>query len=88
MAVLGLILNVSGVDRDAALSLFGSLVDHVVGLKLGHTLEGQNLGDRRGKGGLAVVDVADGSNVNMGLSSLKFCLCHLDYPPLTSINLG
>ncbi|MPN06868.1 hypothetical protein SDC9_154125 [bioreactor metagenome] len=76
MAVLGLILNVSGVDRDAARSLFRSLVDRVIGLKLGLAGEGQVLGDGGGQSGLAVVHVADGADINVGLCSFKLLLGH------------
>ena len=78
---IGLILNVSGVDCDAALSLFGSLIDHVVGFELSLALQGQVLGDRSGGSGLAVVNVADGADVYVGLGTLKFSLSHLNSPP-------
>ena len=77
-AVIGLILDVRGVDRDAAGLLFGGLVDLVVsgevsGLGVG---EGENLRDRSGEGGLTMVDVADGTDVDMRLGSVKSLLCH------------
>ena len=81
MALVGLVLDVGGVDGDAALTLLRSLVDHIIGLELGLTLQGQILGDRRGQGGLAMVNVADGANVDMGLASFEFCLCHCVFPP-------
>ena len=34
---------------------------------------------RRSIDGLAVVNVADGADVNMGLGSFKLLLCHLKY---------
>jgi hypothetical protein len=75
-SVKGLILNVSGVDGDAALSLFRSLVDgRIVGV-ISAADHGQVLGDGRGQGGLAVVDVADGADIDMGLGSIEFLLCH------------
>ena len=77
VTLLGLILNVSGVDGDAAFLLFGSLIDAVISLELGLALQGQPLGDSGGQSGLAVVNVADGANVNMGLGSFKFLLSHL-----------
>ena len=38
----------------------------------------QNLGDSGGQSGLAVVDVADGANVDVGLGAVKHLLCHFD----------
>ena len=68
VTVLGLILNVSGVDRNAALSLFRRLIDVSRNrLILSLALESQNLGDRRGQRGLAMVNVADGTDVNVRL---------------------
>ena len=40
------------------------------------------LGDSSGSGGLAVVNVADGANVNVRLGSFKSLLCHLKFPPI------
>ena len=77
LTVIGLVLDVSGVDGDTTLTLLGSLIDgRVVGV-LSAALHRQILGDGSGQRGLAVVDVADGADVNMGLSSLKFLLSHL-----------
>ena len=79
-AVIGLVLDVSGVDRDAAGALLGSLVDLVVGGVLGGAFvcHVQNLGDSGGQSGLAVVDVADGANVDVGLGAVEYLLCHFD----------
>ena len=73
---VSLILNVSGVDGDAALLLLGSLVDAGVVLELSLALHSQILGDRGGQSGLAVVNVADGADVDMGLGTLEFLLSH------------
>ena len=80
VAGLGLILDVSGVDRDAAGLLFGGLVDLIVsgvggGIGVSHS---QNLGDGGGEGGLAMVDMTDGADIYMGLGSFKFLLRHLN----------
>jgi len=73
---IGLILDVGGVDGDAALALLGSLVDAgVVGI-VSLALESQPLGDSSGQSGLAVVNMANGADVNMGLGTLKFCFSH------------
>ena len=71
VTLVGLILHVGGVDGDAALALLGSLVDAGVVLVLSLALQSQILGDGGGQGGLAVVNVADGADVDMGLGALK-----------------
>ena len=76
VAGIGLIFHVSGIDGDAALLLLGGLIDGVISLELGLTLHSQILGDGGGQGGLAVVNVADGADVDMGLGTLKFSLSH------------
>ena len=78
VTILGLVLDVSDRDRDAALTLLGSLVDLVerrllVQLRV---LVVQHLGDRRGEGRLAVVDVSDGADVAVRLGPLELGLCH------------
>ena len=70
-----------GVDGNAALTLFRSLIDHVVIHEISAALFSENLGDSGGKGGFAVVNVADGANVNMRLVTLKLLFSHLDFPP-------
>ena len=75
----GLILNVSGVDGNSALSLFGSLVDVFKVDLLSKTEFGKGLGDGGGKGGLTVVNVADSTNVYVGFGSVKFFFCHWDF---------
>ena len=80
-AVVGLVLDVSGVDGDTTFTLFRSLIDgRIVGV-LSVAEESQVLGDGCGQRGLAMVDVADGTNVDMGLILNKMLFCHLDYPP-------
>ena len=81
VTVSGVILNVCGVDGNAALLLLRSLVDCVVCLILSIALESQNLGDCSGQSGLAMVNVADGANVNVRQRTVKFFLCHCGYPP-------
>ena len=72
----------SGVDGDAALLLFRSLIDLIILHNLSFAFQSENLGDCSGKGGLAVVDMADGANVNMRQVSYVLFLCHCCYPPL------
>ena len=76
VTLLGLILNVGRVDGNAALALFGSLIDGAVVGVLGLALHGEPLGDGSGQGGLTMVDVTDGADVYVGLSSLEFLLSH------------
>ena len=79
VTLLGLILDVRGVDRDAARLLFRRLVDLVVthGLRLAEG--GQHHRDGSGQGRFAVVNVADGANVNVRFCSFEFFLCHWDF---------
>ena len=77
VTLVGLVLNVSGVDRDTTSLLFGGLIDGSVVLELGLALQSQILGDSGGQSGLAVVNMADGADVNMGLGSFKLLLSHL-----------
>ena len=72
----GFVLDVSGVYRDASCFLFGRLIDFVVAHLLRKTFCRKGHGDSGGKGGFTMVDVTDGTDVNVGLSSVEFCLCH------------
>lgn len=74
-----LILDVRGRDGDATLALFGSLVDIVIAGEGRTAGFGENLGDRRGQRGLAMVDVTDGADVAVRLVPLKLSLSHF-YP--------
>ena len=76
VTLVGLILNVSGVDGDTTLSLLGGLVDACVVLEISLTLESQVLGDGSGQGGLTMVNVTDGTDVYVGLGSFKLLLGH------------
>ena len=71
---VGLILNVSGVDRDTTSALLGSLIDVGIIHEVCVALQCQILGDSGGQSGLAVVNVTDGADVNMLLRTVKFCL--------------
>ena len=76
VAVRGLVLDVSGRDRDAARLLFRRLVDLVVGGERRAAGLRQHLGDRRRQRRLAVVDVADRANVAVRLIAVEFLFCH------------
>ena len=80
VALVGLVLDVRGVDRDAALLFLRSLVDLVIGGVGRQTLFGQDLGDRRRQGGLAVIDVSDRADVQCGLVRLNFSLAMFTPP--------
>ena len=83
VTLVGLVLNVSGVDRDTTSTLLGSLIDVGVIHEVCVTLQGQNLGDGGSQSGLAMVNVADGADVNMRLRTVKFCLfSHWNILPL------
>src|SRR5699024_10494699 len=83
VTLLGVVLDVSGVDRDATSLLFGGLVDAGVIHEVRIALQGQNLGDGSRQSGLAVVNVTDGTNVDMLKRAVKFFLfSHWKFPPL------
>ena len=76
VAVVGFVLNVSGVDCDTALSLFGSLIDVCIVDECSLSLEAENLCDSSGQCCLTMVNVTDGTDVYVGLGSFEFLLCH------------
>src|SRR5690606_5523340 len=69
---------------DPALLLFGSVVDLLEAL----LVFGEGVGDRRGQGGLAVVDVTDGADVYVRLIALELLLGHALLGPFSSFSLG
>ena len=71
---VGLILNVSGVDRDTTSALLGSLIDVGIIHEVCVALQCQILGDSGGQSGLAVVNVTDGADVHMRLRTVELCL--------------
>ena len=78
VALVGLVLNVGDVDRDAALLFLRGIVDRIeVALLVEvRVLVVQNLRDGSGKRGLAVVNVTDGADVDVRLSTLELGLSH------------
>ena len=76
VTLFGLVLNVSGVYRDSSCFLFRSFIDFVILHLLSFALRRAVHRDSCGKSGLAVVNVADSTNVNVRLSSFKLCFCH------------
>ena len=79
VALLCLVLYVSGVDGDTTLLLFRSIVDLIERLDLvrvtGDSL-GENLGDSGSQSRLTVVNMADSTDVNVRLRSLESFFCH------------
>jgi hypothetical protein len=65
---VGFILDVGGVDRDAASLFFRRLVNFGVIRELGTSSVGKNLGDGSGKGSLPMINVALGC---AGISSYQ-----------------
>ena len=86
VTVRGLVLDVRGGDRDPAGLLLGSVVDRVERPHLGavSVLVVEHLGDGRGQRRLAMVDVTDGADVDMGLVALKLGLRHFGVAPSLS----
>ncbi len=80
VTLLGLILSVVGVDRDAAGFLFRSVVDLVVPLDRRMTQGREALGDGSSQCRLAMVNVTDGSDVDVRLVTLKFLFRHDNLP--------
>src|SRR5690606_10778332 len=78
VTLLGLVLDVRDVDRDAALLLFRRVVDLVERARLVELRVAlvQQLGDRRGQRRLAVVNVTDGADVDVRLAPLELRLRH------------
>ena len=76
VTICGLVLDVSGVDGDTTLLLFGSVVNLVERLDLGEALLCQNLGNSSGKSSLAVVNMADSADVYVGFVPFECFFCH------------
>jgi hypothetical protein len=77
VAVGRFVLDVAGVDGDAARFFLGRVVDLVVTLGFAAEFLGEHGGNGRRQGGLAVVHVADGAHVDVRLGPLKFLFCHV-----------
>ena len=73
VAVRRLVLDVRGVDRDAARLLFGRRVNLVVALRLTTKLLRQHRRDRRRQRRLAMVHVTNRAHVHVRLGPLKLC---------------
>ena len=82
VTVRRLVLDVRGVDRDAALPLLRRLVDLVEGDGGAAARLREHLRDRGGQRRLAVVDVTDGADVDVRLRALELLLGHRWLPDL------
>ena len=76
VTLVGFVFNVGGVDRNTAGLFLGSLVNAVIGLVFGLALKAEPFGNGGGKGGLAMVNVTDGADIDMGFGSFKFLFRH------------
>jgi len=72
MSCLGLVFDVTGVDGDTSCLFFGSLVDLGVVGEFGTTTFSHSLGDGSCESGLSVIDMTDGTNVDVGLCAGVF----------------
>ncbi len=86
VALVRLVLDVRGVDRDAALALLRSVVDggEVAHLRVAVPLR-QHLRDGSRQRRLAMVDVTDGADVEVRLGALELLLGH-GLPVLPCLN--
>jgi hypothetical protein len=81
VTVVGLILNVRDRDRYATSFFLWGFVNLIKRRERSRRIViMQRLGDRRGEGGLAMVDVAHGSDVQVRLIPLKLLLSHFGIP--------
>ncbi len=76
VTLVRLIFNVRGVDCDTTRSFFGSLIDFVVSHLFRTAASSHHHRDSSRQSGLAVVNVADGTDVNVGFASVEFSLSH------------
>ena len=76
VALIGFVLNVSSIDGDAALALLRSSVNIGIVLNLSHPFLGEHVCDRSGEGGFAVVNVANGADVDVGLVPFELLASH------------
>ena len=76
VALVGLIFDVGGCDRDAALALLGRLVDLVKRNELGLALLCKLLCNRCGKGRFPMVYVTNRPDIYMWLCPLEFLFSH------------
>jgi hypothetical protein len=71
MTVGSFIFNMSSGDGDTSSSLFWSLVDGRVVQESGTTLGSETLSDGSGQSGLTMINVTNGTNVQMWFGTLE-----------------
>ena len=79
VAVVGFVFDVGGVDGNTAGLFFWSGVDVGVALGLGEALLSESGGDSRRQSGLAMVNVTDGADVDVGLVTLEGFFSHVGW---------
>ena len=79
VAVLGFIFDVGGLDGDSALAFLRRVVDAIEVAHFGKPPIRLNEGDGCRQRRLAMIDMPNGSNVNMRFSPLKFSARHIGY---------
>ena len=86
MTLFRLVFDMRRVDRDATFPFFRRLVNHIVCHEFGVAPLCQHFRDGCGQGRFAVVDVADGADVDMRFRSFVMSLCHslpFSLPPVS-----
>lgn len=71
VTVCSLVFNVGGVDGNLTSLLFWGTINIFVSHGIRPSLLTQNLGDSLGQGCLSVIDMTNGSNVDVRLGSVK-----------------
>ena len=80
VTLFSLIFHMGGSNGDAALFFFRCVVDLIVGNEFAAFLQAGNLGNGRGQCGFTMVDVTNGTNVDMRLCAFIFCFAHRTSP--------
>ena len=82
------VFHVGGVDRDTTSLFFRSVVDFIETLCSGETLSSKSRADCCSKSGFTVVNVTDGADVAMRLTSVKMFFCHYSISILVRAQIG